>query len=295
MAKKKPNGAIPSELFGETSVNSLVNMVINMHGVPGGGKTFAALSASKFWPKTLQRQKKKLVLEDTLVVGWDPAATIGLLQYNMRVRYDINMVNVLNKHEGDVLNATSAMADEVDRLVNADPGLSLLIHDTVTTFNTKMGVYWLSDDHCPISQRTGKQDTQAAYGKILRGNLEYADGMTNLPDGVTSIFLFHQEVIGESKNETQKLKQDQARMSQNSVNVIPSVIGKGLGPYTANASMELVCAKSPVPGKKGQFQYWIYPDEVRSQRTKNRFASILTEKQPAHLGKLLDKVRKACS
>jgi hypothetical protein len=267
-----------------------------MYGRPTSGKSMCALTASKDWPKNAWSRTKKskwVELTDVIVIGFDRAAVIGLLPHRIRVRHVFNFPAMVR--ELGFLRALETLSNEVHMLLEADPTIRIVIHDTITSMDKFSMAYWRQN--CPVSDRTGKLDTQGMYGMHLETHRQYQTEMAALPEGVTGIFLFHERVIAEDRGPTNRNKQAEKTTKQlgdPSVNVTPYVTGNGLQFYTNDASLELFISVTKTPGKGGAKKRQLQPATYDGRRVKNRFEHLFTEPIDADLAKVLSMVRDAC-
>jgi hypothetical protein len=281
------------KLFGSKNIDDIDDMTINLHGDPGSGKTFAALSASKFWPKDLKAQfksQKKISLEDVLYVGWDRAGLGGLRQYGIDVPLRIDMKATAFKYK-DLLDAVEAMTDEMTEIFVKKPEVKFNIHDTISRFDDVLVDYVF--DTMPtyrFDRQTGENivDNRATYRTIAACHRRYHHAITDVPAGVLTMCLFHQKVLEPVDGmKSEQEKQLIVKMGNRLVRTVPQMTGQAINAYTADCSLELVCVK------RGDKRF-LYPEVVEGQRAKNRFPEVLDGPQEAHMGKLLAKLKKVC-
>lgn len=288
-----------SGLFG-SSTKAVQAAIYHLHGYPASGKTFAALMASKKWPKNLEAQKKskkKILLDDVVYIGWDKGGLIGIKSYGIDVKYYIDMRDLVFK-TGDLLDARDEMTEELTKLLATDKNIRVVIHDTISRFDSMLESYCFHPDNVVYARDrvTGELevDGMRTYGLVARYHHEYQASVTTTPEYVTTLFLFHQKVLDDSpkgKATQQKVNQAkllQIRMGDALVNVVPAITGKSLNVYTADCSMEFVMVKKG--GKRK-----LFPEVTDGQRAKNRLEDVFSGPQPADMGYIIEKARKACS
>jgi hypothetical protein len=296
---KKSTPLVESDIFDSTGSANLSDMVINIHGHPTAGKTWAACSASAYWPKDFSKiPKSGILLRDVLHNGWDKAALVGLLEHNIRVAYAVDIPALIRRYKGDLMGAIQEVINETHRIVDEDEEIKVAITDTATRMDKYFQAFWNHRDNVPLD-RNNNPDQWAMYRAIRDTHHLYQSNMTMLPEGVLSIFCFHQKVLEEtsmgkdSQKKADKARKTMFKMGNQQVNVVPDIVGQSLNVYTADASLELVCTSSP--NGKGGFNRALYPVVIDGQRAKNRFEKTLVGKQPADLGAILRKLRRACT
>jgi len=296
-----PPRRVPAmSVFDTAAPKGLDDLLVNIHGVPGSGKTWAALSASNYWPKDPAKNTKPVVLKDTIHIGWDRGGLVGVLPHKIRPAYCVDMPAVLAACKGDIMKSCERVINDTSELVNKHPEIRLIVHDTCTRMDRYFVAFWMDPKNMPTN-RQDVTDTRAAYGKIRDTHHLYQSSMLQTRAGITSVFLFHQKVLEEAaggKEDARRAaiaRQAITKLGDQLVNVVPDITGQSLNVYTADASLELVAVTTAVPNTPGQFAYWLYPVVHRGQRAKNRFRSVIADKQPADLGALISRVRKSAT
>lgn len=292
---KKSSPYISSDVFESNTSADSGHMIINIHGKSTSGKTFAACSASEYWPKNIPN-KKPITLRDTLHIGWDRAATVGLRAEKIKMGYMVDVPSLLSVPDNDLESVMDGLCAEVHRLVNEDENIKVVIHDTATRMDKFLLDYHFHPDNIPTSRRDNAPDTMAAFGNVLRAHSRYQTAMTMLPAGVISIFLFHQRVIEEpvmgkdNVKKEQRQKQDLLRTSSD-VSVIPDITGQAKNLYLNDASLEFTCKKKQM-GKN--VTRVLCHQGADGARGKSRFEHILEDEEPIDLYGILQRIENAC-
>ena len=318
--KKKGDGPSQNDPIVEIdtidpSLDLVEQILVNIHGPSSSGKTIAALTASQYYPKSgIPLPKgKKIMLRDVCHVGWDAAALIGAKSCGLCVAYPINVPHLLSKGRKsakdneivfksaeDILDAFDRINDSIDEIVSKDHNITLTIDDTVSRMDRYLVAFWSHDDNIPVAYKDGKEidDTQGMYRKIFLNHHQYQARRICLPGDVRSIFLFHCRVIGDEGDDAKLKKSERGkkkliRLSKD-VAIVPQITGQGLDLYTNDASIEFACLPStPTKGNLPERRLWTVPSD--GYRTKNRFQHLFKECEPAHMGKIFDKIRAACA
>ena len=290
---KKPTG-LSLKHFGAASINDLLSMAMNIHGYPGSGKTWLALSLSKYWPKCradgfIIIPKKKVMLEDTIYIGHDKVGLAGALKANLFPKYCVDFRSIMAKSQ-DLIEAIGHVSEEYREIIDKDTNISVAIHDTISRFDDFVVDHHFDPDFAVYSGygESEKIDRWGCWGEVARTHSWYLVKTSTVPEGVACLYLFHQKVLTEptgsqKAKDTAMEKQLIIKMGDRLVNIVPAVSGKAIGAYTADCSIEMVVAKK---GKKRL----LYLEVVDKMRTKNRFQHEITEPQPAHLGKLMERL-----
>ena len=287
-------GLVNSEVFGLSGKEDLQNIIFNIHGPAGGGKTFAACSASKYWPAQWP-PKKPTILRDIMHIGWDKAALVGLAQAKVKVAYRVDVPKLIaDGKAADVLEASEIVMNEAIRICQKDPQIKICINDTITRMDKFLNAFWFSEGNV-IRTNSGDEDTRRTYLALFRTHHEYQAAFTLLP--VQNIFCFHSMVLEaptEGKEEQRKAtraRQDILRLNKDTY-IVPEITGKSAGVYLGDSSTEFACLPARNP-RTNKIERWLYPLGSQGYRGKNRFQDILGEKEPANLRKLLDRIERA--
>jgi hypothetical protein len=281
-----------------SGVDDLEALLLNYYGKPTSGKTMCALTASKDWPKNAWQRTKRdkwVTLEDVILIGFDRAAVVGLLPHKIRIKYFFNFPEMVR--DLGFLEALVTVSDETHEIIDNDPKVAFVIHDTITTMDKYSLAYWSRPENCPVSERTRERDTRGMYGVHLETHRRYQTEMAAMPAHVTGIFLFHERAIAEEPKGTtpeKQAKKTSKQLGDALVAVTPYVTGAGLDFYTNDASLELYINFAKVPGRGTQKKRMLHPATHEGRRSKNRFEHLFTEPVPADTKLILNMVRDAC-
>lgn len=298
MAKAMPRGMKeqPSKpTFGPQTDEYAGRAVYNIHGHPGSGKTFAALQASAFWPEDLEAHEasgETIYLDDVVYIEWDRGGALGILPYGIRLKYHVSMADLVFE-KGDLVDSIEKMSNDLYELVKEDHNIKYVIHDTVSRMDSMIESYCFEPKNI-CRTREGDEDGQRTYGKVAGIHHQYQRSFITLPDRLTNIFLFHQKVMEDRKKEPEGKKRKDLilKMGDQTIRVVPGITGKAANVYLADCSVEFVCQAI---GVKDNLKRWLYSATVEGQRAKNRLQGVFDTREPAHMGKIIAKARKACS
>jgi hypothetical protein len=279
--------------------DSLDELLINLYGPPGSGKTWCALTLSKKWPKDILAPRKRIItLDDVLHLQWDRAADIGLGPHKVRPKYKLNCAAMVGEY--GFPKALAHILKDTKEMVHANDKIRVVVHDTVTAMDKYSFAHYRR--RTEVSVKTGKEDVRAVFGNHLQTHLEYQTEMSTMPAGVQAVFLFHEKVVDEdsvnkmSKAESAKLKAK--KLGDHTVYIFPAGTGSGINYYTNDSSLELfITAKKLLDKKgepKGRYQRELHPISSEGRRTKNRFQHLLKESMEPNLRTMLDMVIKEC-
>lgn len=294
----KPKAARYVSPLIDPEASGLDQLTINVHGVPGAGKTWAALSASDYWPAKIP-PAAPVTLEDTIHIAWDHGALSGAQAKRIRCAAEHNGNALIGSGKAkDPIHAMGLILGDVGKHCVADEAIKVVIVDTITALDLAVNAHFFAPNNVPIARGTGEVNTQAIYGRILDAHRAFAAALVRLPPRVTVICLFHSQPLVDARDPAQKTAQSLVRLSE-AVTVIPSVTGKARDLYLANASVEFACCPTDPPkGSKAEPErrLWTIPHQsggTTGLRTKNRFQGILGDWEPANLNKILAKIRAA--
>jgi len=284
---------------------------IMVHGPVGGGKTTFAFSISKYFPKDFPRKKgsKTIVLKDTIQVGIDNGSIDGLLAQGIKPGYFVNLPRLLapySKKElqqpeaqrrpqaSDIMDAIDMVVDGIYDIIESDPEVENVVIDTVSRLDKYMLNHWRRPENMPKTQ-AGKNDTRGMYGELLISHQNFESEIMCLP--IRKIFLAHTKATSGDGNEETKNRRALQDGTQK-VEAVPAITGQGGDGYIQDSSLEVVIKPDIAPSRSGGKKiktYYAYTDVVDasgvSMRTKNRFEEALDFREPAHLGKIMQKIR----
>src|SRR3990167_6353947 len=94
----KASGIVVSDVFNRQKPGEQEQVLINLHGQPTSGKTWAALSASAYWPAdagTRAKESKPVLLRDVLYIGHDANGIVGAHARKIRAAYEVSVPELL--------------------------------------------------------------------------------------------------------------------------------------------------------------------------------------------------------
>lgn len=205
------------------------NMAI--HGPPGVGKTFCAMTASRFWPKTLPAPKK-VMLEDTLHLAFDANAGAGLKTNRISVP-TINIKKIISERKqsgknNTILDALRIVADEMHNFVDKH-GTQNVIADTISMLDKDLNQYW--EEHCPLSKQ-GFRDTRQMWQALFTTHKRFHSDLKSLR--ANTIMLFHSKAFLEAETEEGK-NQLRKALAAGLTEINLDVTGKATNLYTGDS------------------------------------------------------------
>jgi hypothetical protein len=258
---------------------------INFHGLPGSGKTWAALQLSKDWPKD-PFGKKKVELTDIISVGWDREWVIGLLETCVSVKYVIDPRKLMTSprkgekkrpYAEDILSAQEMILNEIYRIVDADINVNFLMDDTLTRMDKLMLDYYSQPGKMPTSEKTGSDNTQAYYRLMLSSHSYYANERSKIGN-LCCLNVFHSKdlVVEPKHTQKQKARSYITKMGKDEVSFVPAITGQAVDLYTGDATWEFGVVDTK--NQKG-WEYTLYPiTSPLGHRGKNRLKKTLPER-----------------
>ena len=301
-AKKK---AYTSELSEDSFDESSGAGAVGLYGEFGAGKTTAICSASEQWPfepgQPLKRLPRKLVLEDVGITGWDRKTINGILALNIRPCHFLDMMTLAAKHDWDIIDSMAESTEEMLEICDKDKAVTAWGHDTITSLGTLLEAHWLHPKNIPTTLG-GEENTQRAWNHIRNAHLEYHKAAFEVPGRVDPIFTFHPkaiELFSQTKNADQRkvfeAKKKLRQGGDSTVSVTLDLAGSGYRYYMANADLILVVEDRRIRrGSKTTHEHVFHLENtIDGKQTKNRFRHLFNAEEPAHLGTMLAKIRKA--
>lgn len=249
---------------------------IVLHGPPGVGKSFCAATISKHWPAELPA-KKPVELSDCIWLSFDAGATDGFQAENIEVD-TIDMVGLMNA-EGIEKGRDAMVA-----MIRDNPDIENIIVDTVSMFDKLLNDY--CDRTSPLD-KTGNKDKFAMYRNIFNSHKRFHSVLRSL--GKRIVYLCHSKAVFDS-SDSQTIRRQAAEAI--GFDVQPDITGQARTVYIGDASLEAVITLRRTPGVKGPegLRRILHPYGSGEFEGKNRWHSILTMEEEAHLGKILRKV-----
>ncbi len=293
-----------SDIVESSATDGCENVSLGIHGPPGVGKTFCALTASKFWPDNLPA-KTLTKLSDVLHVAWDPEAVTGLREVNIEVP-TINikkLLRPLTEEEEDarkrgakvrpyaktILDAMTIVNKEqlyFAEHANKKYGSCYIIQDTASWLNVQLEKYYITGEGAPRT-KSGAIDTRQGWKSLAGAHSLFISYNMNTPANI--IYLFHAQANLESDTDegvAQKKRNDAAGLKA----IVPQITGSSRHSY--NASMSATFWMTRKPNIRGNgYSRTLHTQEMGDAQTKNRWAFSLAPEEEAHLGKLFAKIR----
>jgi hypothetical protein len=245
------------------------------------------------------RKSKKVVIDNLVHIGWDPAALAGLVPHNVEVKWYYDMQDIMDQFrgKGELPAAMRAVSNDVRTLIHNDNKIIGVVHDTITMMDDFSLGYWEHPSRMPITGND-KRNTQAMFGNHKGTHRSYYTEMIQTPDGVSTVFLFHEKIIDDymtvAKNSSKPGGKKQVtnhlskQLGDLTVNVVPAGTGTGIDIYTRANSLEMVLLSTT---GKGGVQRHLYPCNVNGRRTKNRFQHLLVDKMEPNLRDVIDRIK----
>jgi hypothetical protein len=265
------------KVFKTSEESMLARKRIMLHGPPGSGKTFCALTASSKWPIDIE---KGAVLDDLAFFSFDNGALDGL------VEYPITLPNVLDlnawmeetgKNILEALNLIVAVAREFTKI----PGRVLVV-DTVSSMDKIIVQFAEAKD---FRSKNGEPDPFAMYRYIMGVHRKLYSELAKMNADI--IFCCHSKGLSSEKDDSRS----RAGKLAGIYDIQPNITGQSLDIYTANVSMEAAILASIDPGTK-KIKRWLYPNGGQGFRGKNRWQRYVMDKEEPNLNKLFTKITK---
>lgn len=270
----------------DPGVEAVERIGINLLALPGGGKTGAALTISKKFPKSLPA-KKPVVLDDVIHVGWDQTALVGFRHLGLRVPYHFDVLEMMTKNEWGVIDTMRAIKDEAYEICEKVGGISGYIDDTMTAWD------WMMVGELSASGWEGVQ----VYLQLKTLLQEYRMDVFAFPGQPILVSCFHLaapavDIVDkrDPKAKDKKKAADYVIQGEGGFALTPAVSRSLKTFFFGAGSMELLCRSYKTP--QGAWKYEIKTEDFKDVRTKNRFRGLLNDTEPANLQVILDKVRK---
>lgn len=253
------------------------------HGSPKHGKTFAALQASKKFPKKLPAAKWTK-LDDLLHIPFDDGALDGAMELKLEVP-SIDFYGILRETD-DLVEALNIVADICYEEAEKNPNL-IVISDTVTKLDKLINRYWNDPDNAPKG-KDGKIDGYAINREVNGLHMRYHDDMTGLP--CHAIFLAHSKPVGESKSVKAKVKAG-ALPSVGITDVVMDFYYYASGNiYRGDTS--IICSVHAIPDRVNPkiLNRVAYTEEFQGFEGGCRFQYSLDPQEPADFGHMFAKI-----
>lgn len=285
----------------------LENPKLTLHGPPGSGKTFCALTIDDDMPEKLPRKdpSEPIVLRKTAHFGFDDGSLDGLIEHNIRPAFHFSINKWIGEggyetardpvtyEEKIVLKRTIIMA--VEQVINLayyavyNRGITNLIFDTVSMLHTGLvarAMYLHSIG--TWKTRQGKPNDYARWDYVQAAHRDFYGRIAALH--ATAIFCAHSAALTTPEDDVGKAKQ-QATHLPGQYDKLPSVGGKGLEIYTGNVTIEASVQAFEDPKTKALNRY-LFAKPSDGFRAKNRLQFSFDEREPCNLRLLLAKARR---
>lgn len=254
------------------------------HGSPKHGKTFAALQASKKFPKKLPAAKWTK-LDDLLHIPFDDGALDGAMELKLEVP-SIDFYGILEE-TNDLIEALNVLVDVCYEAAEKNPNLVVIV-DTVTKLDKLLNLFWNSEENAPRG-KGDKIDGFAVYRCINESHMRFHDDMAGLPCHV--IFLAHSKPVGESTSVKAKVKAGALPNEGVSADTVMDFIYYASGNlYRQDTS--IICtiqAESDRTNPK-LLQRWAYTRGHQGFEGGCRFQYSLDPQEPADFGHMFAKI-----
>jgi len=249
----------------------LENWRILVYGPPKTGKTFLGLTASKFYPTSLPAGEMT-DLDDVIYLDFDDGLS-GLSEQNLSVpRID------LSKLDGKgLVDALTEVPKAITPRIKEGQTKTVVI-DTISTLNTMLVAHYKQAYPDPRHQGI-------MYNEILRSHLKFFNSIRMLPCNI--LVLSHAQFKVDFTGDGTMSKKKQAESMPGQSEVVPDITGRAGNFYRASTSIMMPMLKRRMGGKNDRA---LYPHGYGGFEAGSRFA-VLEEKEEAHLGKLIAKIK----
>lgn len=285
----------------DSRLTVLKNPRLIQFGPPECGKTVAAATNDPDFPQEIfqgKRPLKHVTLRNTLFVLFDKGGLDSLAEHNlsaMILPYRKGDRVVAEDHSGvsggEIVPAIEQigvdLAEAVSRL-----GVTTVVVDTFSTMDAVVSAY------CQ-NKFSDEKDQRRVWGQVLGLHLRFLELLRPLP--CTVIYNCHakdvQEVQGtgagaQADREKQETSRRASGMSMGGNIITPEITGRAFRIYLGACTLVLpiLTVKTKVGGKSVSTRNY-YPQGFQGLQAKNRFQSLLDEKEPVNLRLLMAKLR----
>lgn len=279
------------DIIGSNRSHAMDRWVLGIHGPPGHGKTWFAATASKDFPET-PSPTKPTKLTDVLWLAADSGATAGLAEAGIEID-QIDVRDLIAMHEGNMVAACSALVNLVVRLGGRE---KVVVLDTASQLDIAWQAFYLDEKRQPRT-RTGDFDTQKFYALIRSAWLTLHNGLHQAAPRL--IYTFH------TKNVVEPGERDASQAAETLRNTVKAgalpgdvsltiaMTGQARDMMIREATAILRVAAAPDTRNPGKFIRRAYSSVQDGFAAKNRWQGSIPAVADAHLGKLLEGVRKA--
>lgn len=232
---------------------ALTNFIVSVMGAPGAGKTRVAATA--------EEDPSKL-----LWLLFDRGGVDSLADVNV----DVPVMDFSTMSGLEVMNALKEQRNVIKERVAKGLTKTIVI-DTATVLDRLLLVY-----HAERYEKFALYNAQLAAHSFIFGFLK------SLPCNL--VVLFHEKLLA-AFDDAAKARLAAQGMSEGKATI--DLTGQASSLYRGNSSLILVQHRQKEPN--GLYSYWLCPDFPNAE-TRARF-SCLANREPAHLGKLFQKIR----
>lgn len=292
--KAAPKAALNSAVYDEfaqaSSDYGLSEAIITLYGNRGVGKTFMAASASKYWSQSGARE-----LKDMLWISTDAAATAGFASQGIRVP-EVRLIDLIRdakKWKAAGFQKSPSITEAASWTVGyaaervAKGQTEWVVVDTLSTLDEEAILHHKKRCGVSAAARLASNASQGERTNFFLPydmNLEFHSKfrLALRMSGAKVLLLCH----------TREARPTElARFAFNVAGgvLVPALTGNAPEIYIRNVSLELYIQKRVDP--KGEVKRVAWTTS-RSAETKNRWADLLDEQEPADMGVILSKIRK---
>jgi hypothetical protein len=257
--------------------SSVDDFRINIVGPPGVGKTFAAMTASKYWGKPGK-------LKDMLHIAFDtnPGAGFGELGYTVPT---INVRKLLATGQcKTILDVLTLISTQARAHIAGCPEKVTIVCDTMSALDKMLASYW--DKNCPIT-KSGNKDTMQMWVMLRNTHIRFYHDTNNMDANL--IMIFHAKAVAEAEGKMGEEQQKKIKATGLS-GITLDITGGSLNIYTGDSSAIFWMTAKKAGGK--QFVRKLHPLGLGEALGKNRWQKSLEEEEDADLGKIIAKIKK---
>ena len=261
-----------------SAITTLQSSIILLLGPPKHGKTFCAASISEQYPESLPADELHF-LSDTYWLLFDNAGLDGFAEQGLEVPH-----SDLSRRPKDLLDFKKALRDAIAEIKDyvAAGVVKNIVVDTISSFDEIIMAYL-------EKKYAGGNDKP--WGELRQIHSDFLQELRSI--GVRIIVIGHVKEYVDWVQKGEEMKADAKRHAASlpgASDVVLSVTGAAARMYRAQASIIASVVKTK-PAKKDAI-YNLYLDSNKGVEGGSRFTKGLDAKQPAHLGKLLQTIKK---
>lgn len=257
---------------------TLKNWRMLLYGPPKHGKTFCALTASEKFPDVEDLSEydgPPLELDDLLFLLSDEGGLDGLAEYNITVP----VIDVSREGGGLIVNSLiPKIHKEIEERVKKGVTKTVIV-DAISTFDRIFKAY--QADQFPDPRHQAQM-----YGAILGNHMKLFGSLKRLDCNV--LIVAHAKFLIDLGDANQAAKKSATSMPGQS-DVVPDITGAAGRYYPAAVSFQVPLLSRKMPG--GKVKRTLYPLGLGRYEAGTRFTRHLDKEEPAHIQKLLRKIR----